>query len=255
VEYSDAVHESPLPSFAVVVPAFNEEPGIEACVRAIESALGELPNRTQLIVVEDGSSDATADVLATLAGRHDGLDVESHERNRGYGAALRTGTLAAAARGYDYVVFMDSDLTNDPASLTAFEREMRRSVDVIKATRYSGGGGVNGVPWKRRIPSLLGNAVARRLFGLPLHDPTNGFRAVKTDLLAGTELHERGFAVIMEELYRLRPHAVSYAEVPVVLTTRAAHLRGTSFDYSPGAIWRYLRYPLLAARDRSLRSR
>ena len=240
------------PSFAVVVPAYNEEAAIETCARAVDAALAELPNRSALIVVNDGSRDRTVDVLEQLVTELDRLVVVSHDVNRGYGAALKSGTREALGRGYEYVLFMDSDLTNDPAYLPGFAERMESTNDVIKGSRYVPGGGVRGVPAWRSIVSRLGNLVARLLFGLPVRDCTNGFRAVRTQLLASVNLEENGFAVIMEELYRLRPYARSYAEVPIVLTARTGELRPSSFSFGPGAMGRYLKYPLLTARDRAL---
>jgi dolichol-phosphate mannosyltransferase len=242
--------ESQQPSFAVVVPAYNEAVGIGACVRAIHEALERLPNRSALIVVDDGSVDGTAEKLDELARDHQRLVVAHHEHNQGYGAGLRTGTRTADEAGYEYVLFMDSDLTNDPASISAFAAQMAGGVDVIKASRYIRGGGVHGVPLWRSTVSIMGNLVARLLFGLPVRDTTNGFRAVRTKLLTSIELEENGFAVIMEELYRLRPFARSYAEVPIMLTTRVDELRGSSFSFGPRAMAAYLRYPLLTARER-----
>jgi dolichol-phosphate mannosyltransferase len=241
---------SKTPSFAVVIPAYNEEAGVEACVAAVDEVLSKLPNRTAIVVVDDGSTDATARRLDAIRPNHPRLVVERHPENRGYGAGLRTGTLAAAERSFDYVVFMDSDLTNDPAYLRDFAERMSDGFDVVKASRYVRGGGVRGVPAWRSALSWLGNRVARSLFRLPVRDCTNGFRAVKTQLLASVELHESGFAVIMEELYRLRTLAKSYAEVPIVLTARAGDLRASSFSFGPRAMARYLKYPLLSAAQR-----
>jgi dolichol-phosphate mannosyltransferase len=238
------------PSFAVVVPAFNEESGIVACVAAICNILGQLPNRAGLIVVDDGSSDETVARVRAVAAEHPDLTLVEHPVNRGYGAALQTGALEAARGGFEYVLFMDSDLTNDPASVPAFAAEMARGVDVIKATRRARGGGYRGVPLARIVPAAVGNRLAGVLFGLPLTDSTNGFRAIRTELLTSLEITERGFAVIMEELRLLRPVARTYAEVPVILTSRSGELRASAFSYSPSALWRYLRYPLLAAVDR-----
>jgi len=238
------------PSFAVVVPAYNEAAGIGACVREIHQALERLPSRSALVVVDDGSADETAAALDELAREHPRLVVVRHERNRGYGAALQTGVRTTAEHGYDYVLFMDSDLTNDPGDIPAFVEQMTRGVDVIKASRYVRGGGVAGVPWWRSWLSIVGNGVARLLFGLPVRDATNGFRAVRTSLLTSIDLKENGFAVIMEELHRLRPLAQSYAEVPIVLTARDDSLRGSSFSFGPRAMASYLKYPLLTARER-----
>src|SRR5436853_6431602 len=99
---------------------------------------------------------------------------------------------------------MDSDLTNDPSYLRAFAERMADGADVIKASRYVAGGGTRGVPRWRSALSRVGNLTARLLFGLPVRDCTNGFRAVRTDLLSAVDLHENGFAVIMEELHQLR---------------------------------------------------
>jgi dolichol-phosphate mannosyltransferase len=219
-------------------------------VEAVTRVLENLPNRTAMIVVDDGSRDATAARVNAMARSVTGLLLVEHQVNRGYGAALQTGTAEAAARGFEYVVFMDSDLTNDPKYLGDFALRMAEGYDVVKASRRSGGGGYDGVSWRRVVPASVGNLVARVLFGIPLHDCTNGYRAVKTGLLRSASYRETGFAIIMEELYRLRRPDVRYAEVPVRLTARPSHLRGSAFDYSVPALWRYLRYPLLSAWER-----
>lgn len=234
------------PSFGVVVPMFNEAPGAARCVREIGRVLDGLPNRTALIVVDDGSSDGTAGQLGALRRERPALDVVAHASNQGYGAALRTGTRRVAQLGLDYALFMDSDLTNSPGDIPRFAARMAEGVDVVKATRWSGGGSVRGVPWSRVAVSAAGNAVARACFRLPVHDCTNGFRAVRTTLLGQMRLHERAFAVIVEELYWCRFLARSYAEVPVTLTSRTQGQRPSSFAYRPAVFWRYLKYPLRA---------
>lgn len=244
------MNTSPTPSFAVVIPAFNEESGIEACVRAVNEVLEGLRNRTEILVVDDGSRDGTPARLASLDVKLERLAVVRHSVNLGYGAGIRTGIAEAHRRGFEYVLFMDSDLTNDPGYLAGFARRMAEGADVIKGSRYVTGGGTRGVPIWRSMVSRVGNAVARLLFGLPVRDCTNGFRAVRTDLLASVELQEDGFSVIMEELHRLRPLARDYAEVPIVLGARAAHQNSSSFAFTPSALARYLKYPVLSALDR-----
>jgi len=239
------------PSFAVVIPAYNEEAGIRAVVEAVDAALSDIQNRTSIIVVDDGSLDGTPDELAALEDAHRRLITLRHQENGGYGAALRTGTFAAADHDFDYVLFMDSDLTNDPRYLRDFAARMRDGCDVIKASRYVPGGGVDGVPFWRSSLSRIGNAVARLLFRVPVRDCTNGFRAVRTGLLVSIDLQEAGFAVIMEELYRLRPLAKKYAEVPIVLSARSGHQRVSTFSFGLRAMVKYLKYPVLSALERS----
>lgn len=225
---------------------YNEEAGASECVRRVTETLLRLDRRTVLIVVDDGSRDRTGAILQELAQTRPELVVVRHESNMGYGAALQTGAREASARRFTHVLYMDSDLTNDPVDIPRFLDHVDRGVDVIKATRYSGGGRPVGVPMYRVAISAAGNQIARRLFRLPLHDCTNGFRAVRSELLVQMRLRERGFAVIVEELWWCRFLARTFAEVPVALTNRSPQHRRSSFTYTPRTFWRYFRYPLLS---------
>jgi glycosyltransferase involved in cell wall biosynthesis len=238
--------ERPLPSFVVVIPMYNESRGAEACVRLVCQELTRFPQRTALIVVNDGSTDGTGEILLALELAYPKLIVVSRRRNGGYGAALRTGTLRAGEEGFEYALFMDSDLTNQPRDIARFASMMEQNFDVIKATRYSKGGSVCGVPLYRLWISRAGNRIARALFRLPISDATNGFRAVRVALLAHMQLREEKFPIIMEELYWSKFLARSFAEVPVTLTDRSAQLRPTSFVYRPSIFYHYLKYPIKA---------
>jgi dolichol-phosphate mannosyltransferase len=235
-----------LRSFCVVIPMYNEEPGAENCVLQVCEALSAIPCESKLIAVNDGSRDRTGEILDRLGPSFPNLTIVHHAKNSGYGAALRTGVSTAAKAGFDYTLFMDSDLTNHPRDLPRFVDRMREGYDVIKATRYSGGGGVSGVPAYRVVISRVGNWIAGLLFRLPVHDCTNGFRAARTDILSRMRLTENRFPIIMEELYWSKYLARSFAEVPVTLTNRDATLRPTSFAYRPSVFWQYLKYPVRA---------
>ena len=234
--------------YCVLVPMYNEEANVEHCIRRIASVLAQTQPAGQFIVVDDGSRDSTAQILNRLLLEERNLAVVTHRKNEGYGTALVTGIRAAAERSFGYVLFMDADLTTDPKYIPDFVEQMRADVDVIKATRYSAGGGMRGVPLHRVLISRLGNRVSRFLFRLPITDLTNGFRAVKTALLVDIPFREGGFAIIMEELYHLSATAASYAEVPYVLTSRGAHQGASRFVYRPKVFLQYFKYALLSAR-------
>jgi dolichol-phosphate mannosyltransferase len=225
---------------------YNEEAGAETCVRAVCEELRKLPNCSTLVAVNDGSKDKTGEILTNLSASEPRLTIVNCGRNSGYGAALRSGLEQAAKNEYEYVLFMDSDLTNDPRDIPRFVAKMEESFDVIKATRYSHGGEVSGVPFYRVAISALGNRLSRLLYGLPVHDCTNGFRASKVRLLMQMKLNEKRFPIIMEELYWSKFLAKTFAEVPVVLTNRRIEQRPTSFSYSPKIFWDYLKYPVRA---------
>jgi dolichol-phosphate mannosyltransferase len=226
----------------IIIPMYNEEAIAEKSVGSILHYAEALPFAATLLVVNDGSRDGTKRILADLQDRYDPTRFVtiSHASNQGYGAALRTGIRYAVTQQFDYAVFMDSDLTNHPRYLKDFCAKILEGWDYIKATRYSKGGSVEGVPRRHRILSLVGNTVARHLYGLPLTDLTNGFRAVRVSILKEMELRENHFAVIMEELAQARLLTKSFCEIPYILTSRES---GRSrFSYSLRTCCRYLSY-------------
>ena len=233
-------------SFAVVVPMFNEEDGAQRCLDEISRALEEWPSRARLVAVNDGSADRTAEVLRSARQKHAGLTVVNHERNLGYGQALQTGGRAALELGCDFVIFMDSDLTNDPRFIRTLVGEDEGRL------RFS-----EGLPLhqgrrsrERALVALLD--LSRRQCRGPLalrasvHDCTNGFRAIRTELLARMRIHERSFPAIMEELYWAKLLRARVCEVPYILTSRKETLRPSSFEYRPRVFFRYLKYPFMA---------
>jgi dolichol-phosphate mannosyltransferase len=240
-------------SLGVVIPMLNEEAGAAECVAAVVDALNRIPGETCLIAVDDGSTDGTPLLLAELEDRYDRLHVERHAANRGYGAALRTGGEAAARLGLEWVVFMDSDLTNPPSDLERFATAADGPVDYLKASRFKGGGGMQGVRWKRRALSVTANRIARLAAGSGVTDPTNGFRAVRTEAFRRMPLQEMGFAIIMEELYWAFRLRLQLGDVPSTLGVRDESRRPTSFSYRPALLWRYARYTLLIAVNRLFR--
>ncbi len=231
---------------SIVVPMYNEEAIAQESVATILRYTRMLPRVVTLVVVNDGSRDNTASIIQNAT---KGLDKQefvlvTHPVNQGYGAAHRTGIRYAIEQGYDYILFMDSDLTNHPKYIKDFYAKMLEGWDYIKATRYAQGGKVAGVPWKHRLISVVGNTIARNLYWLPLTDITNGFRAVKVDILKRMDLKENDFAIIVEELCQAKRLTRSFTEIPCVLTSRKAGQGKTRFAYTPGTCLRYLRYAL-----------
>jgi dolichol-phosphate mannosyltransferase len=236
---------------AIVLPVYNEAELIERSVLAVADVARRYEGRAVIVAVDDASSDDSGAILDELAGRVEELDVQHCPVNGGYGSALRAGARRAADLGLEYVTFMDSDLTNPPEDLLKIGRLAAERHPYIKASRFVPGGRMEGVPWRRRVFSHGGNLVAGRLFGSRVADVTNGFRAVRTDLVCGWPLQETGFAVIMEELDWALRSGIDPVEFPTVLSSRTADQRGSSFAYTPRVIAAYLRYPLRALRRRA----
>lgn len=231
----------------IIIPMYNEEAIAQSSIETILPYLETLQYPTTLLIVNDGSTDKTAEIVRALVdrvGNEARLAMVSHDRNHGYGAGLRTGMRYAIEHGYDYALFMDSDLTNHPKYLTLSYNKMAEGCDYIKATRYRKGGGMEGVSLKRRIFSRVANIISRFCFQLPLSDTTNGFRAVKTDILRKLDLKESGFPIIMEELYQAKSYVKKFGEFPYILTERTQGEGQTHFSYTFRTLWQYLSYAL-----------
>jgi dolichol-phosphate mannosyltransferase len=233
-----------LPSFCVVLPVYNEANGIEACIAGIAEFLAGVETQTGIVAVDDGSRDDSFAILTRLRARYPTLVVCQHEQNRGYGVANRTACRLVIELGFDYALVMDADGTQRPDYIERFFEPMRRGVDLVKATRYAQGGGIEGVPWQRYVISLVGNKLAHALMRVPLTDFSNGFRAVRAKKWPLLATMEDGFAVLIEEVYLARRLGFSFAEVPYILRIRQEPGSVSKFSYAWRIYWSYLKYVL-----------
>ena len=232
----------------IVIPICNEQDIVRNSIDTILKYTKKLPPIVTVLVVNDGSVDATEQIVNEIVNNQESekLMLISHSKNQGYGAAIKTGINFASTNEYDYILFMDCDLTNHPKYLEDFYKKMIKGYDYIKATRYGNNASVFGVPFQKKIVSIVGNLIARNLYGLPLKDLTNGFRAAKVEIMKTIDLKENGFVIIMEELYYVKSIAKTFCEVPFELTSRADSQGKSKFSYGPAAIYSYLKYPLKA---------
>ena len=126
---------------------------VELCVGNICKFLNRLDNRCELLVVDDGSNDNTLGKLMQLKKMYKNLNIKPIQRIKVRGSN-RTGAFYAYSLGYKYVIYMDADLTQDPKYIYNFLDLMNKDIDLIKATRYSQGGGMKGVKFQRKIISI-----------------------------------------------------------------------------------------------------
>lgn len=230
-------------SLAVIIPAFNEEKGISKCIRSVTTVLTNIKSKATLIIVNDGSTDNTLQILHDEKKKHKKmLTIVSYPKNKGYGAALATGIRTAIKLKYTYGLIMDSDLTNDPKDIPRFFSKIQEGYDLVKGSRYVKGGKAHGVPFKRRLPSIIGNRIASLLFMHSLKDNTNGFRIIRLSYAKHVPYKEQGFSHILEEVYHLKKKGAKITEIPVILTTRKNG--SSSFTYTPHVYISYLKHPL-----------
>lgn len=194
-------------SLSVFFPCFNDAPTIAGLVRRATLTLEALGVAHEIIVVNDGSSDDSAAVLADLEHEIPGLRVVVHERNRGYGGALLSGF--AAARG-DWVFYTDGDGQYDPAEVERLIALVSDDVDVAQGYKL----GRSDSALRALVGRLYHHAV-RLLFGLPVRDTDCDFRLIRRTLLAQAGLRHTSGVICVEMLRKLDQAGARFAEVGV----------------------------------------
>jgi dolichol-phosphate mannosyltransferase len=204
---------------AIVLPAFNEAGNLEPLIKELDPQLRAHPG-SRIIVVNDGSTDATGAELRHIAETTPALDIVTHPVNKGLAAALKTGIARAIDTNCDVAVFLDSDLSHRPSDLPAFLARIESGADVVLGSRFVPGGGMIGVPLWRRLISKAGNDFGRAVLGVPFRDLTTGYRAIRREVLQKVQLGEDGFTIQLESVIRAHAAGFRVAEVPIVLGTR-----------------------------------
>lgn len=209
-----------MPRIYVVLPAYNEEAGLAGLLDKLKIALADLDYH--VIVVDDGSVDATADVA-----RSRGAELLEHPHNMGLGATVRDGLIHAASLAVagDTVVVLDADDTHPPSRILAMQRKLEAGYDVVIASRFRLGSRVVGVSWSRRLYSWGASWLFQLFYPISgVRDFTCGFRAYRAEALQkalacyGPALVDRdGFECMVDTLLKLRKLKLRFAEVPFVL--------------------------------------
>ncbi len=170
----------------IVIPVYNERPYVRDVLREVRKSSQDI------LVVDDGSVDGTADVLK----REDGIRVLSHDRNLGYGRALIDGFAYADTNGYDWVITMDCDHQHEPSFLSRFSMEIERDdADIISGSRYLSGSSQAGLPppRERREINRQMTELVNKWLRLQLTDSFCGFKAYRTRSVVSLELTEEGY--------------------------------------------------------------
>ena len=208
----------------ILLPAYNEEEALAHLLPRIRQVMQQHRLTSQIVVVDDGSTDQTAKVVRAAGGDH----LLQHSQNMGLAAALRTGLNYATsiAQYDDVIVTMDADNTHNPGLIPRMVQRIDEGFDVVIASRYRPGARVVGVPPLRQFLSDMGGWVYRLL--LPIHgvrDYTCGYRAYRTAVLqqamqrwGNRFITESGFTAMVDILLKLRRlDNILMTELPFVL--------------------------------------
>ena len=195
------------PSISVFYPAFNDAGTIGSLVLAALHVLPELTDDYEVIVINDGSTDYTAEVLDDLAAKMDHVKIVHHEKNRGYGGALRTGFATASK---DLVFYTDGDAQYDPHEIRDLYAALRPEVDVVNGYKIS-----RSDPLHRKIIGRIYHHTVKLLFGFKLRDVDCDFRLIRRHVFDVVALESDSGTICLELVKKLQDADFRFAEVPV----------------------------------------
>ena len=189
------------PKLAAAIPAFNEEKYIGTIVLKTRQYVGEV------IVVDDGSSDQTANV-ARLAG----ATVIQHEQNKGYGASIQTLLAEAKKKDINILVLLDADAQHNPDEIPKLIKPISEGFDLVIGSREQR---KSDVPRYRRIGQRVISYFSHFLSGEKVSDSESGFRVFSKKAIASLELREDGMAVSAETIARAAEKGLKITEKPI----------------------------------------
>ncbi len=220
----------------VIIPTYNE---CENIARMIERVLS-LPERFDILVVDDGSPDGTAGIVKELQARFpERLHLIQRTGKQGLGTAYLTGFRWSLEHDYDYIFEMDADFSHNPDDLVRLLAAARAGGDVVIGARYVRGGKVVNWPLGRLMISWFASLYVRAVTWMPVHDATAGFvcyarKVLETIDLDGVQMKGYGFQVEMKYTawrlgFRIREVAIVFTERVLGTSKMSSSIFGEAF--------------------------
>lgn len=206
----------------VIIPTYNEKENIENIIRAVMS----LEHGFDILIIDDGSPDGTADIVKGLmAGEFNGrLHLVERSGKLGLGTAYIAGFKWALERTYEYIFEMDADFSHDPNDVPRLYKACaEEGGDVAVGSRYLTGVNVVNWPMGRVLMSYYASKYVRIVTGLHVHDTTAGFVCYRRKVLETIDLDAirfKGYAFQIEMKFTASKLGFTIAEVPVIFVNR-----------------------------------
>jgi glycosyltransferase involved in cell wall biosynthesis len=197
----------PQPGLSVFFPAYNDSGTIASLVITALRTARRLTPDCEVIIVNDGSADATAEIADELARTYPEVKVVHHPRNRGYGGALRSGFRAATR---DLVFYTDGDAQYDPAEMALLWERLNERVDMVNGYKIS-----RSDPFHRVVIGRIYHHTVRLLFGLKVRDVDCDFRLLRRSIFDKVTLEKDSGVICLEMMKKIQDAGFTIAEVPV----------------------------------------
>ena len=205
----------------VVIPTYNEKQNVKEMAQAV---LEHLPGNGVILFVDDNSPDGTGDLIDEMASRSDRIQCLHREKKEGLGRAYVSGFTKALEMGADLIIEMDCDFSHDPAMLPKMIEETQNA-DVVIGSRYVPGGKCVNWPFRRLLISKAGGFFVRTITGMPVKDPTGGFKCFRRSVLEKIDLssvESSGYSFQLEMNHRTWMAGFKIKEIPITFAERRA---------------------------------
>jgi len=228
----------------VITPTYNEAENINRLVDEVLSKDTSL----ELLIIDDNSPDGTAAIVEEIREKEPRLHIIKRPGKLGLGSAYITGFKFALKNDYDYIFEMDGDLSHDPGILPVMLKEIENN-DLVIGSRYIPGGSVLNWPIRRLLLSYLASRYVRLITGMPIKDPTSGFKCYRKEVLQDLDLNRimsDGYAFQVEVKYRIWRKKYRIKEIPIIFYDRVSGHSKMSRKIVYEAIWMIWRLRFLA---------
>ena len=205
----------------VIIPTYNEKENAESIIRAVFG----LEKDFDVLIIDDGSPDGTADIVKGLQSEFSGrLHIIERKGKLGLGTAYITGFKWAIEKGYDYIFEMDADFSHNPKDLVRLHKACAEDgADVAIGSRYVSGVNVVNWPMSRVLMSYFASKYVRFVLGINVADTTAGFKCYRRNVLETIDLDDikfKGYAFQIEMKYTAYKLGFKIQEVPIIFVNR-----------------------------------
>jgi dolichol-phosphate mannosyltransferase len=202
----------------IVMPTYNERENLPRMAQRLLA----LPTKVDLLVVDDNSPDGTGKLADELAAKHPEIHALHRSEKNGLGRAYIAGFKWALERGYEFIFEMDGDFSHNPDDVPAF-LEAAQNADLVVGSRYINGIRIINWPLHRLMLSKGAALYVRTITGMPITDPTGGYKCFRRHALEVLNLdavESNGYSFQIELTHKLWRQGYQVAEVPIIFTER-----------------------------------
>ena len=219
----------------VIIPTYNERENIERIIPAVLKQ----SEAVEILVVDDGSPDGTGKIADDISAFNPRIHVMHRKGKLGLGTAYVAGFKWGLERGYDLLMEMDADFSHDPNEIPNFIRAAQE-YDLVLGTRYKGGVRVVDWPMSRLLLSTTAAKYVRLITGLPVTDPTGGYKCFRPEVLKAINLDvigSNGYSFQIEMSYKAWMKGFRIGELPIIFVDRRQGESKISTGIVSEAMW------------------